>query len=99
MLTLEEKKIRAAEVVRALEEKYPDATCALKYEGDPWRLLVMGRLSASVHCAERRVAIKSCRGSFASSEHKASGYSFFSASTQPSARSLSVITKHPFFFR
>ena len=46
MLTLEEKKIRAAEVVRALEEKYPDATCALKYEGDPWRLLVMGRLSA-----------------------------------------------------
>ena len=55
MLTLEEKKIRAAEVVRALEEKYPDATCALKYEGDPWRLLVMGRLSAQ--CTDARVNI------------------------------------------
>lgn len=55
MLTLEEKKIRAAEVVRVLEEKYPDATCALKYEGDPWRLLVMGRLSAQ--CTDARVNI------------------------------------------
>ena len=55
MLTLEEKKIRAAEVVRALEEKYPDATCALKYEGDPWRLLVRGRLSAQ--CTDARVNI------------------------------------------
>ena len=55
MLTLEEKKIRAAEVVRALEEKYPYATCALKYEGDPWRLLVMGRLSAQ--CTDARVNI------------------------------------------
>ena len=53
MLTLEEKKIRASEVVRALEERYPDATCALQYEGDPWRLLVMGRLSAQ--CTDARV--------------------------------------------
>lgn len=55
MLTLEEKKIRAAQVVKVLEEKYPDATCALKYEGDPWRLLVMGRLSAQ--CTDARVNV------------------------------------------
>ncbi len=55
MLTLEEKKARAAEVVAVLEEKYPDATCALKYDGDPWRLLVMGRLSAQ--CTDARVNI------------------------------------------
>ena len=55
MLTLEEKKIRVSEVVRALEERYPDATCALQYEGDPWRLLVMGRLSAQ--CTDARVNV------------------------------------------
>ena len=55
MLTLAEKKIRASEVVRALEEHYPDATCALQYEGDPWRLLVMGRLSAQ--CTDARVNV------------------------------------------
>jgi len=55
MLTHEEKKIRAAEVVRALEERYPEATCALKYDGDPWRLLVMGRLSAQ--CTDARVNV------------------------------------------
>lgn len=55
MLTLEEKKLRASEVVRALEERYPDATCALQYEGDPWRLLVMGRLSAQ--CTDARVNV------------------------------------------
>ena len=55
MLTMEEKKVRAAQVVAALEEKYPDSTCALQYEGDPWRLLVMGRLSAQ--CTDARVNI------------------------------------------
>ncbi len=55
MLTFEEKKIRAAEVVAALEKRYPEATCALKYDGDPWRLLVMGRLSAQ--CTDARVNI------------------------------------------
>lgn len=55
MLTLEEKKLRASEVVRALEERYPDATCALQYDGDPWRLLVMGRLSAQ--CTDARVNV------------------------------------------
>ena len=55
MLTKEEKLLRAAEVVAALEEKYPEATCALRYEGDPWKLLVMGRLSAQ--CTDARVNI------------------------------------------
>ena len=40
-------------IVEKLKELYPDATCALKYEGDPWRLLVMGRLSAQ--CTDARV--------------------------------------------
>lgn len=51
----------ALSVVEALEEIYPDATCALEYEGDPWRLLVMGRLSAQ--CTDARVNIV-CRELF-----------------------------------
>ena len=43
----------AATVVSRLKEKYPSAECALRYEGDPWRLLVMGRLSAQ--CTDARV--------------------------------------------
>ncbi len=37
----------------ALSTLYPDAECALKYEGDPYKLLVMGRLSAQ--CTDKRV--------------------------------------------
>ncbi len=48
-----EKKERLARIVAVLEEVYPDPTCALLYEGDPWRLLVMGRLSAQ--CTDARV--------------------------------------------
>ena len=55
MLTKEEKITRAAEVVEALEERYPSSVCALEYNGDPWRLLVMGRLSAQ--CTDARVNI------------------------------------------
>ena len=36
-----------------LKELYPSAECALRYEGDPFRLLVMGRLSAQ--CTDKRV--------------------------------------------
>lgn len=53
MLTEEEKITRAAEVVAALEERYPSSVCALEYNGDPWKLLVMGRLSAQ--CTDARV--------------------------------------------
>ena len=46
---------RAAAIVERLKERYPDAECALQYEGEPWRLLVMGRLSAQ--CTDARVNI------------------------------------------
>ncbi len=55
MLSKEEKINRAAEVVATLEKKYPSSVCALQYEGDPWKLLVMGRLSAQ--CTDARVNI------------------------------------------
>lgn len=61
-MTEKEKKKRAADVVEALKEIYPSALCALEYEGDPWRLLVMGRLSAQ--CTDARVNIV-CRDLFA----------------------------------
>lgn len=54
-MTKNEKKARAKLVEKALEERYPAAECALKYEGDAWRLLVMGRLSAQ--CTDVRVNI------------------------------------------
>ncbi len=47
-----EKELGEAAVSR-LKEIYPDATCALEYGGDPWRLLVMARLSAQ--CTDKRV--------------------------------------------
>ncbi len=46
-------KERAAKAVALLKERYPEATCALRYEGDPWKLLVMARLSAQ--CTDARV--------------------------------------------
>ena len=61
-MTEKEKKERAAIVVAALKKLYPDALCALEYGGDPWRLLVMGRLSAQ--CTDARVNIV-CRDLFA----------------------------------
>ena len=55
MLTTEEKERRAGIVVEKLKERYPEALCALKFDGDPWRLLVMGRLSAQ--CTDARVNV------------------------------------------
>lgn len=51
------KRERMAEIVARLEQIYPDATCALEYGGEPWRLLVMARLSAQ--CTDARVNIVS----------------------------------------
>ena len=48
-------KEKAARIVELLEERYPTALCALHYEGEPWKLLVMGRLSAQ--CTDYRVNI------------------------------------------
>ena len=56
------KKERIALIVSALEELYPDAECALEYDGEPWKLLVMGRLSAQ--CTDARVNIV-CKELFA----------------------------------
>lgn len=52
---------RAARAVEILEALYPDAACSLEAGGDPWRLLVMGRLSAQ--CTDARVNIV-CRELF-----------------------------------
>ena len=53
--TTKAQKERAATIVGLLKERYPSAECALQYEGEPWRLLVMGRLSAQ--CTDARVNI------------------------------------------
>ena len=55
------KRERLVAIVAALEGVYPDATCALEYGNDPWKLLVMGRLSAQ--CTDARVNIV-CRELF-----------------------------------
>lgn len=56
------QRARLASIIAILEEIYPDSACALEYGGDPWRLLVMGRLSAQ--CTDARVNIV-CRELFA----------------------------------
>lgn len=43
----------AERIAERLEEVYPDALCALEYDGDPWKLLIMARLSAQ--CTDKRV--------------------------------------------
>ena len=50
-----------AQIVSRLEKIYPEAVCALEYGGEPWRLLVMARLSAQ--CTDARVNIV-CRELF-----------------------------------
>ena len=48
-----EKRERMLEVIERLKCVYPNAECALEFGGDPWKLLVMGRLSAQ--CTDKRV--------------------------------------------
>lgn len=45
-----------------LKELYPNAECALKYDGDPWKLLIMTRLSAQ--CTDAKVNVV-CKELFA----------------------------------
>ena len=53
-MTQKEKKQRAIDIAYALEQVYPDAECALEWGGtEPWRLLVMSRLSAQ--CTDKKV--------------------------------------------
>ncbi len=54
-MTEKKKKERARLAAEGLKKLYPDAACALEYGGDPWRLLVMGRLSAQ--CTDARVNV------------------------------------------
>lgn len=61
-MTAQQKKKQMARIVAALEEIYPQAVCALEYNGEPWRLLVMARLSAQ--CTDARVNLV-CRELFA----------------------------------
>ena len=56
-----EKKERIAQIAKRLEERYPEALCALEWGGEPWKLLVMGRLSAQ--CTDARVNVV-CRELF-----------------------------------
>ena len=56
-MTKREKRERLSEIADRLEELYPNAECALEYGTDPWKLLVMGRLSAQ--CTDARVNIVS----------------------------------------
>ena len=56
-MTKLEKRERLAKIVEKLKEIYPEAECALHYKGDPWKLLIMGRLSAQ--CTDARVNIVS----------------------------------------
>ncbi len=55
------KKTLALEFCERLEKIYPEAVCALEYGGEPWRLLIMGRLSAQ--CTDARVNVV-CRELF-----------------------------------
>ena len=57
----ERKAARMARIVELLKGVYPEAVCALEAGGDPWRLLVMGRLSAQ--CTDARVNVV-CRELF-----------------------------------
>src|SRR6202045_3026384 len=50
--TAAEKKARIAEILRVLDEMYPNATCALLHR-NPWELLVATLLSAQ--CTDKRV--------------------------------------------
>ena len=52
-----EKKERLQKIEQLLSEMYPDAKCSLEFDGDPWKLLIMGRLSAQ--CTDERVNIVS----------------------------------------
>ena len=47
------KKEKAQTAIKVLEKLYPAAECSLRYEGDPYRLLVMAILSAQ--CTDARV--------------------------------------------
>ncbi len=60
-MTKKEKRELLSAIVERMKNIYPESVCALEYEGDPWKLMVMGRLSAQ--CTDARVNIV-CRELF-----------------------------------
>ncbi len=50
-------KQKTLEIYKQLKMLYPDSECTLYHDGDPWKLLVMARLSAQ--CTDARVNIVS----------------------------------------
>ena len=54
-MTEKQKKEKMALIVAELKKIYPDAHCSLDFDGEGWKLLVMGRLSAQ--CTDERVNI------------------------------------------
>ena len=61
-MTKKEKQLRLGQIAERLKEEYPEALCALEWNGEPWKLLIMGRLSAQ--CTDARVNLV-CRELFA----------------------------------
>lgn len=61
-MTEAKKRKTILEISQRLAQLYPEALCALEWQGDPWKLLIMGRLSAQ--CTDARVNIV-CRELFA----------------------------------
>ena len=61
MKDTERLRAKGTAAVEILRQRYPDAECSLESGGDPWRLLVMARLSAQ--CTDERVNIV-CRDLF-----------------------------------
>ena len=61
-MTKQQKRARISAIVEKLKDIYPQALCALEWQGEPWKLLIMGRLSAQ--CTDARVN-EVCRELFA----------------------------------
>lgn len=61
-MTVKEKKQRMLQIIEQMKAVYPEALCALEWNGEPWKLMVMGRLSAQ--CTDARVNLV-CRDLFA----------------------------------
>lgn len=58
----QEKEARISSVIEEMKHLYPQALCALEWNGEPWKLLIMGCLSAQ--CTDARVNAV-CRELFA----------------------------------
>ncbi len=61
-MTKKERRETIAAIAAELEKQYPEALCALEWDGKPWKLMVMGSLSAQ--CTDARVNLV-CRELFA----------------------------------